>query len=54
MSKSKNTIGQLNGMPVNRKTSEKSPAFILPRRRERKRGGGHNGVKMEVEIDDGY
>jgi hypothetical protein len=41
-------------MPVNRKTSEKLPLFLSPVAGERKRGGGHNGVKMEVETDDGY
>jgi len=42
-------------MPVNRKTSLKnSPSFILPVAGERKRGGCHKGVKMEVETDDGY
>ena len=42
-------------MPVNGKTSEKLPLFYSsPVAGERKRGGGHKGVKMEVETNDGY
>jgi hypothetical protein len=41
-------------MPVNRKTSEKRPLFCSPPSRGEKERGGHNGVKMEVETDDGY
>jgi hypothetical protein len=54
MSRLKNTIGQRNRMPVNGKTAETPPLLFSPVAGERKRGGGHNGVKMEVETDDGY